>query len=321
MLEKRNVIYLNIIFILIVLLIICIYLIFSKTKNIVDKGEYGNLREIEFEYNSKEEYFSYYETILQNYEKSKFDSNGILMTEYDEEYVYDIKSISYYGLMLFSKYISENEINYYEMAKKQANYLVSIQNNDNGGFYNNYNFTVEGTTYEMDVPWISSTSQSMAISLLSRIYSISNEQKYKDACELANICFKNEVQNGGLHTKIFEHDFFEEYPTDLSNYSLSGLMYTIIGMYDEYQVFGNIEAKEIYELGITTLEYIIPLYDSNGVSLQNLAFINNEELKKSYKEKYNREHIYQLITINQISSKEIFNYYIDKWSKLYNKNV
>ena len=319
--KKDQIIYIGIIFILIILLIVSIYIIFSKTKGIKKENIYGELRSLPSEYFSDKEYFLYSDVSMKTYEEKPKDSNGIILFTYNGEDIYDIKSISYYGLMLFSKYVLSNDEQSYELAKKQADYLLSIQNNENGGFYNQYNYLVDGTTYEMKSPWISATSQSMAISLLSRVYSISKEEKYKNSCILALKPFEEKVENGGLSTKLFDYTFFEEYPTEIPNYSFAGLMFTIIGMYDEYQIIGTEEANNIYKKAMDTLEHVIPFYDYYDTSILNLAYIKNKNLQKTYQEAYTRQHIYQLNAINNINSKEIFKYYIDNWSEVYYKEA
>ena len=42
-------------------------------------------------------------------------------------------------------------------------------------------------------------------------------------------------------------------------------MFTLIGLYDYYQVTGNKLAKELYDDGIETLKYMLPYYDSAGM--------------------------------------------------------
>ena len=309
-----NKIYLiQIIGVLLILLCIAIYILCDKTAPM--DYNYGELIPIQENYTSDKEYYDYQEKHFKYYKKAEYDEKDIILTEVDNELIYQPANISYYGLRLYSRYIQKGNAKDYELAKKQADYLVETQNKENGGFYHEYEQDVKGTRITLEEPWISSCTQGEALSFLSRMYSVSKEEKYKEACELALIPFTKKLSENGLCAKFLGYDFYEEFPTENPNYFLGGFLYSLLGLYDCYTIIGNEKAKELYDVGIKTLEICLPYYDYNGISLFNLSFMNNDRNVKVYNQEYHRNYIALLKTLNQKENKEVFKYFVEKWEK------
>lgn len=107
-----------------------------ENKNIVDddmnRFNYGELLKEQENYNATKQYFNYNETSLKQEDNAKKDDNGIVLAKYNEEYIYNPVTIAQYGLKQYSNYIESNyDQKYYENAKKQADYLLSIQDKEN----------------------------------------------------------------------------------------------------------------------------------------------------------------------------------------------
>lgn len=310
----------NLISITILMLFLIIIAISNSLKgNNKKSNAFDNLIIVPKEYNSEKIYFDYSKEKIEEYKAYKFDENEIIMTKRDEGYVYNIADISFYGLYSYSKYIEDNDKNDYEIAKKHADYLIEIQNKDDGGFYYEFEYKVPGTAEKLEDKWISASGQGIALSLLSRIYSVEKDEKYLNSCLLGLKPFAVDVQDGGLKADLFGHAFYEEYPTKKSNYSLNGLLLSSIGVHDLYEISKNETALEIYKTAIETLKFALPFFDYDNISLYNLGFINDYKNNKCAIEKYHIRNIAQLEIINQFEKDDEIDFYISKW-KMYVKN-
>ena len=280
---------------------------------------YGPLIAEQPNYDARTQYIFYDKSSLEEDSTPK-DETGVALTKYNNEYQYNPVSISQYGLEQYSNYIETLDERYYEKAKIQADYLLKIQDKENGKFYYNYDFKVGGTNQTMKAPWSSAMAQGQVISLFARIYYVSKEQKYLEAAKLAMEPLTIDVEDGGLCADFFGHKYYEEYPTTPASYTLNGFMFTIIGLHDLYSITDDRQAKELYDEGIKTLEYCLPFYDSTGISLYHLGHLTDKNLPLHTSEKYHNIHIAQLKIINQFENNATFMYYSERWEQYVKEN-
>jgi len=151
------------------------------------KFKYGNLIKEQEKYDATKQYFRYWTLSSEEYDDTIKDENGIALKANDNKYVYNPVIIAQYGLKEYSIYINSGNEENYKMANKQADYLLDIQDKKSGNFYYNYDFKVGGTNETMKAPWTSAMAQGQVISLFSRIYYISKEEKYLQAAKHAMI--------------------------------------------------------------------------------------------------------------------------------------
>ncbi|MCL2803924.1 MAG: D-glucuronyl C5-epimerase family protein [Micrococcales bacterium] len=221
-------------------------------------------------------------------------------------------AIAQYGLGQFSNYIETGDETFLEEARNQANYYVNNIDRATGMFSYDFDFPV--MYHEtLEAPWASAMAQGQAISLLSRLYAETGDSKYLETSELAMKPLSVPVSEGGLVVDFFGHPYYEEYPTELPSYTLNGFMYTIIGLYDFWQIADNETAKELYEAGIDTLTFCLPFYDTNGISLYWLSHLNGTGVSVHYLERYHIVHLRQLNLFSQIEDNEVVNHYLEKW--------
>lgn len=313
----------QIIVILVVLLCICIQNLYEpdKDKEVFKKYINGELDKIQEQYESNKEYYNYNEIYFDS-TNFELDKNGVLLSSYNGEKIYIPSDIAYYGLMLYSRYIQNGDSSFYIAAKKQADFLINEQNKDTGCIYCRYNTnTIPGTGYDMKNVWASATVQGQALSLFSRIYSVSNEEKYKYACELALIPYEKEAVKSGVYADLLGYSFYEEFPTRIPNYTLTGHLYSLIGLYDYNELIGDSKAKELFDKGIETLKFCLPLYDDNGYALYNLGFIKYERNQKYHSAESHCKYIGLLETLNKIEKNEVFEYFINKWKQFIVSNL
>lgn len=267
-------------------------------------------------YDPRGYYYSWTEnqiTIEQD-QQIKKDNRGVRLTFLFNEWIYHPVSIAQYGLAEVSNYIYTNDKYYLDEAVNQGNYFIEeAQKNDGYLYYNIDNYQVPGTDYTLRAPWASAMGQGLALSLLSRLYDITGDEKYRLVCELILKPLTVSVNDGGLKTDFNGNTFFEEYPSTFPSYVLNGFMFTLIGLYDCKEIVQSNLADELYRKGIETLKRILPYYDHNGISCYHLAHLNGTKLPVHYSSKYHKLHITQLNLLYKIEEAEIFMFYRDRW--------
>lgn len=282
--------------------------------------KYGKLIKEQPNYDAKTQYLFYSTSLLNTEENTPKDDNGIALKQYGDNFEYNPTIIAQYGLNQYGNYIETRDKDYFEKAKLQADYLLEIQDKDNGKFYYNFDFEVGGTNQKMEAPWSSAMAQGQVMSLLARIYYVTEEEKYLKAAKLAMLPLTIDVEQGGLCADFFGYNYYEEYPTIPASYTLNGFMFTLIGLHDLYSITGDKQAKKLYDDGIKTLEYCLPFYDSIGISLYHLGHLTDKNLPLHYSEKYHNIHIAQLRIINQCEKNDVFSYYISRWENYVKEN-
>src|SRR5690606_31275466 len=119
-----------------------------------------------------------------------------------------------------------------------------------------------------------------SLSVFSRAYLITNEQKYLQAGNKALKFLNVPKESGGprttladLHPSLKGRLFYMEYPTDPTVYTLNGFMFTLIGLYDWWKTTGNSDARFQFYDGMETLLKILPYYDLGTFTSYDLSYI------------------------------------------------
>jgi|LSQX01.3.fsa_nt_gb heparosan-N-sulfate-glucuronate 5-epimerase len=100
------------------------------------------------------------------------------------------------------------------------------------------------------------------------MYDQTGDQKYLDTCKTALRPFYTSVGEGRSARDFQGHTFPEEYPTVLTNYTLNGFMFTIICVFDLWQITGDESVGALlYAELMETLKLCLPYIDANGISL------------------------------------------------------
>lgn len=291
----------------------------SATNTNDKKFNYGPLHAEQPNYSAKTEY-AFYENTYIDLSGLLKDENGVRLVVYNNEKKYNPVSIAQYGLREYGNWINTSEEENLNNAKIQADYLLKIQDKENGKFYYDYDFKVGGTRQTLKAPWSSAMAQGQIISLFSRMYYVTEDEKYLQGAKLAMTPLKVNVEDGGLCADFFGHPYYEEYPTIPSTYTLNGFMFTLLGLHDLYSISGDEQAKQLYDNGIETLEYCLPFYDSTGISLYHLGHIMDKNLPLHYAERYHIIHVGLLRILNRFENNATLMYYADRWAKYVEEN-
>jgi heparosan-N-sulfate-glucuronate 5-epimerase len=148
--------------------------------------------------------------------------------------------------------------------------------------------------------------QGEALSVLSRAFVLTNENRYAQAASKALDLFQIPVEKGGVSYFEDAEIFLEEYPCEPRNTILNGWIFAIFGLYDYLLVFENNGVKEIFSKTVATLAKNINIYDSGYWTYYDCQ-------KNLASPMYHTLHINQLEALCMISDERIFKEYYMQW--------
>ena len=153
-------------------------------------------------------------------------------------------------------------------------------------------------------PWKSSLAYGVVLSCFSRAYHITKDVKYLNK---SKSLLKGYTED--FYSEIFGMPFYEEYPIEPGHYVLNGFIFALIGLYDFHQISGDEHAKNLFDQGLETLEFILPLYDLGDGSCYDLQHLHSHTPPYKARWQYHCTHIEQLKTLYLITKKPIFETY------------
>ena len=180
---------------------------------------------------------------------------------------------------------------------------------------------------EIKPGWYSGMGQGHAISVLTRAYRESNDEKYLSAAVKAINLFKIPSSEGGFVARFMDTSYiwYEEYPTNPSSFILNGFMYSLLGLYDlsdtlkdnpNYQTQKELSRK-LFDDGISSLRAILAFYDTGSGSVYDLRHFTMSTAPKVARWDYHSTHINLLYTLSTLmedeNSKAFFLATADRW--------
>ncbi|WP_054824504.1 D-glucuronyl C5-epimerase family protein [Vibrio owensii] len=190
----------------------------------------------------------------------KNDINGVIYVDYRKINSIGVGNVKSYNPISISlgalRYLDNSKL---ELFISQADWLVD-NISDTGAWYIHHN--KYGAGQVLVGPWPSSLAQGLAISVLSRAYLMTGDEKYKDAALKGIDIFLVGVEDGGIRSELGDSVFYEEYPYEKNQtHVLNGFIYSLFGLYDAYDILGSEKAKTLFWDGVGTLKNNIKLYD------------------------------------------------------------
>ncbi|WP_252180281.1 D-glucuronyl C5-epimerase family protein [Endozoicomonas sp. 4G] len=201
----------------------------------------------------------------------------------------------------------------YKEMLKVADWFVLNQASD--GSWKSYfeHVFYLGRTDPMSSGWSSALGQGLAISFLTRVYHITGNKKYLNACIAGLNPFEVKSEDGGVLTYWDgQYMFYEEYPTSPASFVLNGFIFSLIGLYDLSQ-YGVSKAAELFNKGFLTLKKILPLYDLGNKSAYDLTHYTCMTFPNIARWGYHITHINQLFAMYCITGDENINTFYSRW--------
>jgi len=207
-------------------------------------------------------------------------------------------------------------IDHVSMFIAAADWFINFQDQDGGWKTNISRVVFKGM--KCDAGWYSAMGQGQAMSLLSRVYKYTDEQKYLDAALKAVKVFNIPSNKNGVLAMLFgKYPWYEEYPVTPSLFVLNGFLYSLFGLYDLYNtasVNEYEESKQLFQQGMETLEVALPLFDNGHGTFYDLRHVSIPgHPPNRARWQYHRVHLEQLDSLYQITKNQAINKTLHRW--------
>ncbi|VDM56917.1 unnamed protein product [Angiostrongylus costaricensis] len=217
----------------------------------------------------------------------------------------DIKlvSLGFRGITSVRQRIRQAQNAHRKFFLTAAEWLCSNQNKQ-GGWAVPVERAIADRRLTLNAGWHSAMAQGHALSLLTRAFATTRNVTYLTVATEALKLFEKDAGNGGVRSMLFDHVWFEEYPTTPGSFVLNGFMYSLIGLYD---------FKTMYNIPVPSLRALIPLYDTGSGSLYDLRHVGLHTAPNLARWDYHAVHVYLLKWLVQISGDKILNDTANRW--------
>jgi hypothetical protein len=232
------------------------------------------------------------------------DYTGRLGVQYNPFY------IGYYALACYEKFQKTGIQRYREIFFRQTDWFlrnVVYRKNDMAAW--EYTFPWRR---EISPPWISSLSQSIAISVLLRAWLLTNQPQYFDTAASAIKVLFSEIDQGGVMYRKNDKITFEQYPARRPMTVLHGFIFSIWGALEFLTVTGDRNARYFVRRSVDTLAKILPAYDLGFWSKYQLE-PQNEGLPWIASPFYHNLHVAQLTVMDSLFPDAVFEKFSTRW--------
>lgn len=237
------------------------------------------------------------------------DSDGIPMVLYHEEPHYNITTISQWALQNWSRSHLEHSPERLAKFRQAADWLVDHQESD-GSWLATFRTSVGG--FWVDPPWRSALWQGQALSVLTRAFHLTGDDRYLTAAQRAVRPFFLTIESGGVAADFAGHDYFEEYPTEPPLFTLNGHLFALIGLFD-LAAAGYPPAAHLFEKGIETAVVALPFHQLESGSTYNLVHVALDVPPFQASEAYHRLHVELLDRLCSVTENSVLSSYRDRW--------
>lgn len=166
---------------------------------------------------------------------------------------------------------------------------------------------------ELAEGWYGAMAQGHAMSVLTRAWLTTNDNKYSDAAIRALDMFSVPSQEGGIVAKFLDTlMWYEEYPTVPGSFVLNGFMYSLIGLHDVMEMLEETRerpkeleiATRLWRDGMKSLLTLLPLFDTGSGTVYDLRhFSMKGSAPKLARWDYHATHINQLYLLSTVAEK------------------
>lgn len=220
-----------------------------------------------------------------------------------------------YGLANYNLWLDNKEnIGYKESFIKSAEWLLNNysyhQENDIAIYF--YDFDLKNPPIK--APWFSGMAQGQILSLFSRAFSVTKNEKYLNIGRKISNSFNATIDMNGCCSYLNGHLFIQEIAARPELFILNGAIYAVIGLC-EFKEVGDVENENLDEI-IKGLEGLLPKFDIGFWTKYSLGMRFN--LSDVY---YQKVHADQLLYLGESLENEVFLYYGKKFKIQLEKNA
>jgi hypothetical protein len=229
-----------------------------------------------------------------------------------------------YGLENLSTYVSSHDAFYLVRALAQAQRLVDTKVVSGDGWYFPYqfDFALHSMPSElMSAPWYSAMAQGQALSLFSRLATVTGDAKWRTAADATYASLTQTVAAGApwvVHVDPTGYLWLEEYPrtpVTASDFTYNGHMFATFGLYDYWLLTRSDAVAQLFDgAASTVLAYARTFRTTNWQSRYCLQHRVDAD-------KYHQIHVLQLIDLQALTGDHRFAQYADAFRDDYPKKA
>ncbi len=175
---------------------------------------------------------------------------------------YHPTTIAQYALANWNRYLATQNEAYRSTFLAQANWLTENEvriGDDVGGWpisFPHWDVFNGG-------PWLSALAQGSGISVLTRAYQLTDEERYLEAMHRVTRTFELDILDGGVSTPISPDGiFFEEVAVYPASHSLSGFVWALFGLYDYIECTADSQVRTVIQCSHATMHRLLEEYDT-----------------------------------------------------------
>lgn len=202
-----------------------------------------------------------------------------------------------YGLGAYDLYLLNNDNLMLKKTISCANW--AIENQQTNGGWSTFAHQTPNHPY-------SSMAQGEGISLLVRMYIETNNKCYYNAAKRAIDFMLLSIENGG--TTKYKGDWVYFLECTHEPLVLNGWIFSIWGIVDYYKLTKNVYVKQVLDATLMTLENKVSYFDKGFWSMYDCE-------KRICSPFYHKLHIAQLRVMYDLSNRDVYRIYADKWEK------
>jgi hypothetical protein len=244
-----------------------------------------------------------------------FDAEGIpAVPTYDDVeprrlHYYPI-TIGQYALAIFHTWLRSGREQDRRRFLDLADWFVEHQA-DNGCWYADTDVPL----YGLRAPWPSAMAQGRGLSVLTRAWQSTEDEKYIEVARRALAAFSVPLEEGGITDACNGWITYEEYPGQPAPHVLNGMIFALFGLWDLVRAEPDDPgAAPIFERGMATVEALLPLYDTGWWSLYDLCHLEAANPRNPCTAHYHDIHIKQLRVMHAITGRDTFDDFARRWA-------
>ena len=244
-----------------------------------------------------------------------FDAEGIpiIPTYVDVEprrlHYYPI-TIGQYALAIFHTWLRSSREDDRRRFLRLADWFVEQQAQD-GCWYAQTDMPL----YRLRAPWPSAMAQGRGLSVLTRAWQGTSDEKYIASARRALAAFSVPVAQGGITDTYDGRITYEEYPARPAPHVLNGMIFALFGIWDLVRAQpDDARAAELFERGAATVEALLPRYDTGWWSLYDLYHLEAATPRNPCTAHYHDIHVKQLTVMHAITGRRPFGAFARRWA-------
>nr|XP_017010022.2 D-glucuronyl C5-epimerase B [Drosophila takahashii] len=227
----------------------------------------------------------------------------------------EVLSIGFLGLGFYDNITlstSEHLAHFYDAAE----WFIHNQDRKTGGWTNPVRRSLNGFA-ELRPGWISAMGQGHAISVLSRAYWHSGDERYLRAAAAGLQPYRVYSRDGGVLAQFMDKFYwYEEYPTTPPSYVLNGFIYSLLGLYDLNSTAPAKIARDagkLFAQGMYSLKKMLLLYDTGSGTSYDLRHLSLGVAPNLARWDYHATHVNQLLLLATIDSDPLIAQTAERW--------